>query len=318
MANASPIRGHHHMTLCVGTPQDDYRFHVNALGLRNVKKTVLFDGPVPIYHLYYGNDVGSESSLLTTFPFRADGRKARPGSGQVKTVSLAVNEDAIPYWEKRLPQHGHAVKKIERFGTQRLVFYHPSGIEYELVGSPEDPRKPWVGADVPQECAIYGTYGITVAARDAGEMHSFMDEAMGFTNSGSEKGDTHFHVGKGLPGQVVEVLHTPDLPQGSWTYGEGSVHHVAFDVAGDQAQKEYKDYLEGMGFTDVSDQKNRNYFMSVYFRTPAGALFEAAYTLGDAFLTDETYENLGAVIQLPPWMEEKREEYLSKLEPISE
>ena len=44
------IRRHqHHITLCVGTAQDDYDFHTKVLGLKSVKKTALYDGDVPIY-----------------------------------------------------------------------------------------------------------------------------------------------------------------------------------------------------------------------------------------------------------------------------
>jgi glyoxalase family protein len=56
--------------------------------------------------------------------------------------------------------------------------------------------------------------------------------------------------------------------------------------------------------------------MSVYVRTPGGALFEAAYTLDGAFLRDESYENLGASIQTPPWLVDKRGDIIAKLEPI--
>lgn len=318
MYEDTPIKGHHHLTLCVGTPADDHRFHTQVLGLRNVKKTVLFDGPVPIYHLYYGNGLGEESTLITTFPFRQDGRKARPGSGQVKTISLSVTKDALPFWKRRLNDHGYEAAEIERFGGPRIAFRHPAGIEYELVGVDADSRVPWDQGGVPADCAVHGVYGITVAARDAAEMHSFMTDAMGFKKTGTDKRDAHFGVREGKPGQVVEVLETPDLPQGSWTYGEGMVHHVAFHVDDAKTQLDYKAYLEGMGFTDTSDVKDRQYFISVYFRTPAGALFEAAYSAPNGFLVDEPYESLGATIQMPPWMMDRKEEYLSKLQPIVE
>jgi hypothetical protein len=42
-----------------------------------------------------------------------------------------------------------------------------------------------------------------------------------------------------------------------------------------------------MGYTDVSDSKDRKYFHSVYVRTPEGALFEAAYSVPESFTTDE-------------------------------
>ena len=102
----TPVRSHHHLTLCVGGAQEDYDFHVKTLGLRNVKKTLLYDGKVPIYHLYYGNEVGAESTLITCFPMRQDGRVGRFGSGQVKTVSLSVCAPGLEYRKQRLDRRG--------------------------------------------------------------------------------------------------------------------------------------------------------------------------------------------------------------------
>lgn len=312
----TPVRSHHHLTLCVGGAQEDYDFHVKTLGLRNVKKTLLYDGKVPIYHLYYGNDVGAESTLITCFPMRQDGRVGRFGSGQVKTVSLSVCAPGLEYWTQRLDRRGIRNSMVERFGTRRLAFHHPCGIEYELVEVSEDLRQPWTGSDIPSEIAVRGVYGVTVAVRDDREMSAFMTDAMGFKGMGQDGRDSRFEVGDGAPGRVVEVTHTPDLAQGSWTFGEGTVHHVAFKVEDHKTQADFKSYLEGLGYTDCSDAKDRGYFMSVYFRTPGGALFEAAYTLDGAFLRDETYENLGATIQTPPWLVEKRDEIIARLEPI--
>jgi glyoxalase family protein len=313
----TPVRSHHHLTLCVGGAQEDYDFHVKTLGLRNVKKTLLYDGKVPIYHLYYGNDVGTESTLITCFPMRQEGRMGRPGSGQVKTVSLSVCMPGLDFWRDRLTRRGIENAPLERFGTKRVVFHHPCGIEYELVEVPEDSRQPWTGSDIPAELAVRGVYGVTVAVRDDREMNAFMTDAMGFRDAGRDGRDSRFEVGDGTPGRVVEVTHRPDLPQGSWTFGEGTVHHVAFKVEDDKAQADFKAYLEGMGYTDCSDAKDRGYFMSVYFRTPGGALFEAAYTLDKAFLRDEDYQNLGTTIQMPPWLLDQRDEIIARLEPLA-
>jgi len=47
-------------------------FHVGTLGLRFIKRTVLFDGSTPIYHLYYSNAAG------TPVPCSPRSRSARP------------------------------------------------------------------------------------------------------------------------------------------------------------------------------------------------------------------------------------------------
>ena len=89
------IQRHHHITLCVGTAQEDYDFHTKVLCLKSVKKTALYDGDVPIYHLYYGNDLGEESTLVTSFPMRQSGRKAHRGSGQTRTLALSIPTSAL-------------------------------------------------------------------------------------------------------------------------------------------------------------------------------------------------------------------------------
>ena len=90
MSAATAIKHHHHLTLCTGTAQEDYDFHTGLLGLKSVKKTALYDGTVPIYHLYYANDMGDESTIITCFPMRQSGRVGRKGSGQVSAISLSV------------------------------------------------------------------------------------------------------------------------------------------------------------------------------------------------------------------------------------
>ena len=314
------LHGHHHLTLCVGGAQEDYDFHVGLLGLKSVKKTILYDGKAPIYHLYYGNENGDPSTLITTFSFRHTGLKAERGSGQVRTIACSIPEASVPFWKQRLESAGVKVEQLERFGEPRLRFNHPCGIEYELVGTNSDTRKPRGTDEIPEDKAIRGVYGITVSVRGIKEPAKFMDLAMGFEQTADDTSGEHhrFEVNGGGPGRVVEYVVEPEREQGSWFYGEGIVHHVAFKVDDGDVQKEYKDYLEGLGFTDVSESKDRNYFHSIYFRTPAGALFEAAYSAPQGFCIDEAFDSLGHEFKLPPWVDDKRRaEILAQLETIS-
>src|ERR1700679_63188 len=110
------IERHHHITLCVGAAQEDYDFHTQVLGLKSLKKTALYDGDVPIYHLYYGNDMGDESTLVTCFPMRQSGRVARRGTNQARTLMLSVPASSLSYWRDRLSGHGFGVTERETFG----------------------------------------------------------------------------------------------------------------------------------------------------------------------------------------------------------
>ena len=60
----------------------------------------------------------------------------------------------------------------------------------------------------------------------------------------------------------------------------------------------------GIGTTE---QKDRNYFRSVYFREPGGILFEIA-TDEPGFAVDEPAAALGRDLKLPKFLERRREE----------
>lgn len=310
------ILRHHHITLNVGGAQEDYDFHTKVLGLKSVKKTGLYDGDEPIYHLYYGNDLGEEGTLITCFPFRQSGRKARRGSGQIKTLALSVPESSLMFWAKHLESHGIKPEYQERFGEKLLHFAHPCGICYELVGIADDDRKPYSNGVVPSEFGIRGTHGITVSVRDLENSTEFMHYGWSGSLKNTDGIFSRYEVGKGGSGTIIDFELDSDLPQGSWSYGEGVVHHCAFEVSDLDVQRDVKLHLEGMGYTDVSDRKDRGYFDSVYVRTPGGALFEATVSKPKGFLVDESYEDLGKTIQVPPQMAARAEEIAAYLEPL--
>ena len=62
------LEGLHHITAITADAPSNVDFHVRVLGLRLVKKTVNFDSP-DVYHLYYGDEVGTPGSILTFFEF---------------------------------------------------------------------------------------------------------------------------------------------------------------------------------------------------------------------------------------------------------
>ena len=114
----------------------------------------------------------------------------------------------------------------------------------------------------------------------------------------------------------MELVEEPDQPHGTWRFGEGTVHHVAFDARSLENQMELKLHIEGLGYTDVSDVKDRQYFDSCYVRTPGGPLFELAVSKPASWAVDEAPDRLGADFMLPPRVEHRREELLKALEPI--
>lgn len=310
------VTGIHHVTSCVGGAQEDIDFFTQVVGQRMIKQTVLFDGKAPIYHLYYANANAEIGTVMTTFPYRQDGRKGRRGSGQVATTAYSVSENSLDFWVNHLNRYGVKHDGIERrFGKDLIHFYHPAGLDFEVIGDNRDTRGGWTTDEINDANSVKGFHNIVMSVRDLQSQHDYFVDALGFTKAAEEGAYHLYSIGGGGPGKSVVLRHDPDTPQGSWTFGEGTVHHVAFAVADDEKQLQLKLWLEGLGYTDASEQKDRNYFHSVYCRSPGGVLTEFA-TCDIGFATDEPLDKLGEALQLPPWFEDRRAEIVAPLEPI--
>jgi glyoxalase family protein len=310
-----PSTGIHHITVCSGKAQPDIDFFTTVLGQRLIKQTILFDGRFAHYHLYYANATIDPGTVMTSFPYsRVAGR---PGSGQVQSTAYSVAPGALLFWVEHLdrnhvPHHGIH----ERFGQRFLRFCHPSGLEFEVMEDPREQRHGWDTGQIAAPESARGFNTATFSVREIEEEERFLVEALGFRKVGVDGPYHRFEIGKGGPGATVELLHEPNRPGGSWTFGAGTVHHVAFNVPDDTALMEQKAYYEELGYTDVSEVKDRNYFHSIYTRSPGGVLLECAASVAGGFAKDEAYSELGKRLLLPPWFEPQRAEILKMLEPI--
>ncbi len=73
---------------------------------------------------------------------------------------------------------------------------------------------------------------------------------------------------------------------------------------------------EELGYTDASEVKDRYYFHSMYVRAPGGILVECTANVDEGFCIDETREELGTHLNLPPWYEDQRSTIVSMLEDV--
>lgn len=307
----SNLTGHHHITIGVGNPQEDFDFHTKVLGLKCVKRTLFYDGATPVYHFYYGNDYGNESTLLTTFPVEHIGVTGAHGSGQVSNVSLSVPVSALDYWAKRLKEHGIDVTENERFGERHLDFVSPHNICMSMVGIDDDTRAPRTEGPVPSELMIRGTHSAGVSTRDMEFMAEFMEIGWGSRVEAEDGNLIRYAMGEGGTGTYTDFSVEPNRRSGSWTIGSGAIHHMAYNVATREQQDQIKFFIEGLGYTDCSDVKDRGYFDSIYVRTPSGALFEACCSHDPSFLCNEPYETLGTQLMMSPQVEQNIEETLA-------
>ena len=310
-----PLTGYHHITACAGGAQDDVNFFTQIVGLRMAKQTVLMDGKIPIYHLYYSNADIEPGSIMTSFPYgRVQGRK---GSGQVSATAFTVGKGTLPFWQNHFKRNRVSQQPLaERFGQKFIRFSHPSGLEFEVIEDKEDQRNPWSTPDIGKGEAVHGFHGSVLSVREVPETERFFIEALGFRKTGVDGKYHRFETGTGGANKTVTLLHEPDRPAGSWTFGSGTHHHIALWGADDEALAQQKAIYEELGYTDASEIKDRFYFHSMYCRCPGGILVESCCNVPGGFEKDEEASKLGTTLHLPPWWAGRKDEMMASLEPI--
>ena len=306
------INGLHHVTSMADSAAANNRFFTGTLGLRRVKKTVNFDAP-EVYHLYYGDEVGTPGTVMTYFPF-AHIAAGRPGVGEVGETQFAVPAGALDYWQDRLA--GRGVTGLARdvaFGARRLRFDGPHGDGFALVEAEVGDRGWWSGSEVPAEVAVRGFSGARMRLRDAAATSELL-RFMGYGEIGREGAVTRYAVADGNGADTIDIEALPAAPDAR--QGAGSVHHIAFSVADRAAQAEVRKALLDTGY-QVTPVIDRDYFFAIYFRTPGGVLFEVA-TNEPGFDRDEDTAHLGEALKLPLRYEPIRDRIEAQLPPIGD
>ena len=306
------IKGLHHTTSMAADAQENNDFFTKLLGLRRVKKTVNFDAP-DVYHLYYGDEVGTPGSVMTYFPFPHI-VKGRRGTGEVSETAFAVPEGSLEFWRERLALAGvEGLDDVEQFGEKRLRFQGPDGDGFALVEVRGDARAPFAGGPVPADKGIHGFFGVTMRLRD-GVATAELLKFMGYEEVAREGALIRLAIKNGNGADVIDL---EVLPHGERAReGAGSVHHVAFAVENQVAQLEVRKALleAGVQVTPVID---RDYFWAIYFRTPGGVLFEIA-TNEPGFDRDEDVAHLGEALKIPDQHAHLRSRIERALAPIAD
>src|SRR5262249_39757715 len=202
---------------------------------------------------------------------------------------------------------------------KRLKFAHPSGIPYTLVGTSEDTRRGYGGGGVDPAHGIKGAYAPLISVIDNDEMVLYLETGIGAKKVAEDGAHQAWDLEGEKFGSRIELIQEPDVRPGTWHFAEGTPHHWAWNVSNEDNQMSLKGYIEGLGYTDVTEQKDRGYFLSIYNRTPGGALFEYAFTPADrGFLIDEPEDKLGTEVQIPPPFAHLADEMIAWLDPIED
>jgi glyoxalase family protein len=307
--------GIHHVTSIAGSARRNFDFYSRTLGLRLVKKTVNFDDP-SAYHLYYGDAAGRPGTILTFFPWEG-ATPGRLGVGETQETVFGVPEGSISYWTQRLLENGVAHDPpMKRFGATTIAFKDQDGTRLALTGVKGPETQPgWSAGGVPAEHAIRGFHSVSLLLAEAGPTAAVLTDVFGFVAAASEGPTQRFQAPGTEIGGVIDLRTAGEfLPAHQ---GAGSVHHVAFRAADDAAQAAMARKLVQDHHVRVTEQKDRNYFRSVYFREPGHVLFEIA-TDPPGFAIDESSDSLGEALKLPAFLEGRRAAIEAALPKLSE
>jgi len=307
------VLGLHHVTAISSDPQKTLDFYTKILGLRLIKLTINYDDP-GTYHVYFGDEIGHPGTVLTFFPWPGQPR-GRKGAGQATNTSFSISQESISYWQDRLKSQSVSLEAPrQRFGDTVLSFEDQDGQGLELVGNREpEERTGRIQGPVPRKHAIRGFHSVTLSEEVLERTESVLVDTLGFRLVGQEENRFRYEAGKGAAGTIVDIVSRPNAQRGFVSVG--TVHHVAFRASDDEHQKVLRQEIvkADLNVTPVID---RNYFHSIYFREHGGVLFEVA-TDQPGFAVDESPEQLGTRLALPPWLEHSRAEIEKNLAPVS-
>src|SRR3954463_15560594 len=312
------LEGIHHLTAVSAKIRDNHHFYTGTVGMRLVKRSVNQDD-TSAYHLFYADAKGSPGSDLTFFDWPVE-RERRGTHALVRTGLRVAGLDTLGWWRQHLRSRQVTVGEIaERDGRLTLDFEDAEGQRIALIDDAgEGESHPWSASPVPASHQVRGLGPVTMSVPTLKPTDSVLRQALNmrpvrdYAHPDDASQRVHvYEMGQGGPAAELHVAVQPGLPPAR--QGAGGVHHVAFRTP-DADYDAWADRLNTLGIPN-SGKVDRYYFRSLYFREPNGILFEIASD-GPGFAIDENEATLGEHVVLPPFLESRREQIVSRLKPI--
>jgi glyoxalase family protein len=350
------ILGLHHITLVCSNAQRTIDFYTQVLGLRLVKQTVNFDDPGS-YHLYFGNETGQPGTAITFFEWSSAPKGHWGIGGTHHFALQVSDYDGLLQWKRRLTDMGIEIDgPLDRHYFTSIYFRDPDGVIIEIAtngpGWTMDEAADSIGTEfrappaemmvnnrdearikattwqepvptiTPEIALSQGLHHITAIGSDIQRTHAFFGELLGMrrvkmTSNFDDPTSAHWYwgSGEGKPGTLITYFERDPNKVRRVRIGTGQTHHFALAVPDEATQLAWRETLIGAGLR-VSPVMDRVYFKSIYTNDPDGHIVELA-TLGPGFTADETVEELGTSLQLPPWLEKDRATITNQLRPLN-
>lgn len=273
-----------------------------------------------MYHLFYGDGVGSPGSDITVFDLPHAAPELHGNNAITRTTFRVAGTATLEYWAERFASLGVEHRDIAmRHERPTLDFEDHEGTQLSLVdddGAGE--AHPWDGSPVPAMHQLRGLGYVTATVPTLQPTNDFLVHALGMTHQSAyptpdaPEFETHVYGMQGLAvANELHVIVRDDLPR--TRYGAGGVHHVALRAPESDDLAQWVNRLLDAGHVN-SGIIDRHYFRSIYVREPNGVLFEIA-TDGPGFDVDHPLNS--SRLSLPPALEPKRAEIEAQLVPLN-
>lgn len=310
------IKGHHHISMLTKNINENNHFYKTILGMRRVKMTVNQDEP-SMYHLFYGDKIGSPGTELTFFEMPYAGQTHRGTNAFTRIGLVVTSEDSLSYWKERLTAFGIDYEEVESYANRPALFFEDEdrlrlAIQFEPKAETQL-FEAWEESPVPEEHQIIGMGTIEVRVRRLQKLSRTLTEIFHYIATEQAGGEVLFQsIEDDIFGEILAIHEDGPTERP----GRGSVHHLAIRAKDEAELQDWDEQVRRRGFqtTGILD---RFYFKSLYFRESNGLMFEIA-TDGPGFTVDSDVESLGEQLDLPPFLENRREEIEATLNPIEE
>lgn len=349
--------GFHHITMVSTDAARTLRFYRGLLGLGLVKKTVNFDDPGAYHLYFGDDRGRPGSILtFFEWRLAARGRWGTGGVHHL-ALGVATAEAQLKWKRRLEDAGVSVNGPIDRGYFHSLYFADPDGqileiatagpgyafdepadaLGRELLAPPKE-RLPG-GRDesaiallthpepVPEitvDMRLDGIHHISAITDDLVRAGEFYESALGLSlvkkTYNQDDGRTKHFFWAAYDGSEVKPHSSMTLFDWSSSAraarpGAGQTHHVAFRAESREQQLEWREHLLTLGL-QVTPVADRSYFESIYFQAPDGLLVEIA-TDGPGFAVDESVDELGSGLKLPPWLEPRRGDIERTLAPLS-
>jgi glyoxalase family protein len=299
----------------------------------------------------------TSTSVITFFEWKHAAKGKPGIGGTHHLALRVADPTNLRMWKRRLTDLGmHVTGPYDRHYFESIYFQDPDGMILEIatdgpgwtVDEPADAigqmhipppaemmvrnrdetrvsSDTWpepVPAITPTMRLARGMHHITAIGSDIQRSHAFFGDLLGLrrvkmTDNFDDPNSAHWYwgTGSGQPGTLITYFERDPSKEPRVRMGAGQTHHFAFAVPNEEIQLVWREKLIQSGLR-VSPVMDRVYFKSIYTNDPDGHIVELA-TAGPGFSVDEETGNLGTMLKLPPWLENRREQITDSLIPLS-